>query len=147
MLCLSNKAWRGVVYMANIPRLKAVLTNNAMRSAWIQQIVVVLYIGHIPQTPKVPYCYYELVTIVIRALKINVLSYPWYTVWYTTAVNQSAFSARTTQFIIWINKPMPIHIHPITEMCKGSLNIMAHRLSAAHHGWHHAYTPLPMKHS
>ena len=31
-------------------------------------------------TPKVPYCYYKLVTNVIRAVKINVLSYPWYTV-------------------------------------------------------------------
>ena len=57
------------------------------------------YIGHISQTPEVPYCYYKLVTNVISAEKINVLSYPWKTV-YTTAVTQSAFRARTTQFMI-----------------------------------------------
>ena len=39
-----------------------------------------VYFGHIPQTPEVPYCYYKLVTNVIRAVKIKVLSYPWYTV-------------------------------------------------------------------
>ena len=43
------------------------------------------YIGHIPQTPEVPYCYYKLVTNVIRIVKSICLSYPWYTVWYTTA--------------------------------------------------------------
>jgi hypothetical protein len=48
----------------------------------------------------VPYYYYELVTEVIRAVKTNVLSYPWYTVSYTTAVSQSAFLAGTTQFIM-----------------------------------------------
>jgi phenolic acid decarboxylase len=36
----------------------------------------------IPQTPKVSYCYYQLVTNVIRAVKINVSSYPWYTMIY-----------------------------------------------------------------
>ena len=54
------------------------------------------YISNISQTPEVPYCYYKLVTNVIRALKINVLSYPWY----TTPVSQSAFRARPTQLII-----------------------------------------------
>ena len=53
--------------MANIPRLRAVLRNGAN-------------IGHIPQTPEVPYCYYKLVTNVIRAVKIHVLSYLWYVV-------------------------------------------------------------------
>jgi hypothetical protein len=50
--------------------------------------------------PKVPYCYYKLVTNVIRAVKINVLSDLWYSVWNTTADSQSAFWTRTTQFII-----------------------------------------------
>ena len=31
----------------------------------------------IPQTPGVPHFYYKLVTKVIRAVNINVLSYPW----------------------------------------------------------------------
>ena len=48
--------------MANIPRLRAVLWHDA--------------IGHIPQTPEVPYCYYKLVTNVIRAVKINVFFIP-----------------------------------------------------------------------
>ena len=48
--------------MANIPRLRAVLTHEAMQSAW--------YIGHIPQTPEVPYCYYKRVTNVIRIRKM-----------------------------------------------------------------------------
>jgi hypothetical protein len=39
------------------------------------------YIAHIPQNPEVPYCYYKLVTKVIRAVKRNV---------------------RTTQFIMFI---------------------------------------------
>jgi hypothetical protein len=42
---------------------------------------------------------YKLVTNIIRAVKINVLSYPWYTLCYTMAVSQSAFRVRTTQFI------------------------------------------------
>ena len=58
--------------MANIPRLRAVLTHDATRSAWI------LAIYH--KLPEVPYCYYKLVTNIIRAVKINVLSYLWYTV-------------------------------------------------------------------
>ena len=62
--------------MANIPRLRAVLTHDATRSARTQTLAV--YIGHISQTPKVPYCYYKLVTNVIRAVKRNVSSYPWY---------------------------------------------------------------------
>ena len=43
-----------------------------------------------------------LVTNVIRAVKINVLSYPWYTDWYTTAISQSAFKAQTTQCIMLV---------------------------------------------
>ena len=77
---LSNKARGGVVqYMANIPRLRAVLKHDATRGAWIQPLAVVQYIGHIPQTPEVLYCYYKLVTNVMRAVNINVLLYPWYT--------------------------------------------------------------------
>ena len=59
----------GVCYMANNPRLRAVLIHNAT-----------CYIGPIPQTPEVPYCYYKRVTNVIREVKINVLSYPWYSI-------------------------------------------------------------------
>ena len=66
--------------MANIPQLKAVLMHNATRSARTQHLAVVQYIGHISQTPEVPDCYYKLITNVIRAVKINVLSSPWYTV-------------------------------------------------------------------
>jgi hypothetical protein len=51
------------------------------------------YIDHIPQTPEVPYCYYKLVTNVIRAVKIQYFVIP-------AAVSQSAFRVRTTQFII-----------------------------------------------
>jgi hypothetical protein len=49
--------------------------------------------------PLMPYCYYKLVTNVITAVKIHVLSYLCYMVWYTTAINQSAFRAQTIQFI------------------------------------------------
>ena len=58
--------------MANIPRLRAVLRHNATRG--------------------------KLVINIIRTVKANVMSYLWYTVWYTTAFRQSAFRARTTQF-------------------------------------------------
>ena len=67
-------------------------------NAWRQPLDVV-YRPYITNH-EVPYCYYKLVINVIRAVKIIVLSYPWYTVWYTTAVSQSAFRARTFQFII-----------------------------------------------
>jgi hypothetical protein len=46
--------------MANIPRLRAVLRHYAMR-----------YIGHISQTPEAPYCYYNVVTNVSRAVQIR----------------------------------------------------------------------------
>jgi hypothetical protein len=58
-----------MVHMANIQQLKGVLMHDATQ-----------YIGHISQTPEVPDCYYKLITNVIRAVKINVLSSPWYTV-------------------------------------------------------------------
>jgi hypothetical protein len=58
--------------MANISRLRAVLMHNTTLSAWIPPLP--WYIGHIPQTPEVPYYYYKLVTNVIRAVKIHVLS-------------------------------------------------------------------------
>jgi hypothetical protein len=57
-----------VWYIANIPLLRAVLKLEL----W--------YVGHIIQTPEVNYCYYKLVTNVIRAVTRNVVSYRWYTV-------------------------------------------------------------------
>jgi hypothetical protein len=45
----------------------------------------------------VPYCYYKLVTNVIRAVKIKCCVIP---VVYSLAVSQSAFRAGNTQFII-----------------------------------------------
>jgi hypothetical protein len=65
----------------------------ATRSAWIQPFAVVYW--SYTTNPDVPFCYYKLVTNVIRAVKINILSYRG-----ITAVSQSAFRARTTQFII-----------------------------------------------
>ena len=56
--------------MAYIPLLRTV-GHDATRSARTQPVA--LYIGHISQTPEVPYCYYKLVTNVIRAVKINVV--------------------------------------------------------------------------
>jgi hypothetical protein len=53
----------GVWCMANIPWLRTVLTY-----------------AEIPQITEVSYCYYKLVTNIIGAVKINVLSCPWYTV-------------------------------------------------------------------
>jgi hypothetical protein len=64
--------------MANIPRLRDIFMHDAAQRAWIQPSV--WYIGKIPQTPKVPYYNYKLVTNVIRAVKIHVLSHLWYTV-------------------------------------------------------------------
>ena len=71
--------------MGNTPWLRAVLRHNATRSAWIQPLPVVYWPYRVrvrvnPQTPEVPYCYYKLVTNVIRAVNIHVLSYAWYTV-------------------------------------------------------------------
>ena len=74
---MNTPAREGVVNMINIPWLRAVLMNKAVWSAWIQQCGVPgyspypWYIGNIPQTPEVPYCYYKLVTNVIRAVKIH----------------------------------------------------------------------------
>ena len=79
---------------------------------------------YLPYTtnPEVPYCFYKLVTNIIRAVKIHVLSYPWYTVWYTTAVSQSAFRAQTTQFII---KYITHHARTRWRQNKFSSNIIA----------------------
>jgi hypothetical protein len=76
-LYIINNA-RGVWYMDNIPRLRAVLMLNATRSAWIQSLAVVYW----PYTtnPEVSYYYYKLVTNLIRAVEVTVLSYPWYLV-------------------------------------------------------------------
>jgi hypothetical protein len=60
--------------MANIAWLRAVLKTRCNAECCRSG-----YIGNIPQTPEVPYCYYKRVTNVIRAVKINVLSYQWYT--------------------------------------------------------------------
>ena len=56
-------------YMAVLPRLRAVLRHAAMRSSWIKPLAVV-YWPYITN-PEVPYCYYKLVTNVIRAVKIH----------------------------------------------------------------------------
>jgi hypothetical protein len=88
VLYLSNKA-RGVVVYGQYTTAKG--CSYAQRN---------LPIGHIPLTPEVPYCYSKLVTNIIRAVKINVLSYPWFTVWYTTAVSQSTLRDQATQFRI-----------------------------------------------
>ena len=50
--------------------------------------------ANIPQTPEVPYFYYKLVTNVIRAVKIHVLSYPCYTVRNGLIKPRLAFSSR-----------------------------------------------------
>jgi hypothetical protein len=74
--------------MANIPRLRTVHRRDTMQMAWTQPLAMVYW----QYTIKL-YCYYKLVSNVIRAVKIHVLSYPWYTVSYSTAVSQSAFRA------------------------------------------------------
>jgi hypothetical protein len=42
----------------------------------------------------------------LPTVKTNVLSHLWYNFWYTMAVSQSAFRARTTQFISRTNMPV-----------------------------------------
>ena len=98
---LSNQALWGVVYgqytTAKVCSY-AQCMHNATRSAWLQPLAVVYW----PYTtnPEVPYCFYKLLTKVIRTVKTNVLSYQWYMVWYTTSFSQSAFRAQTAQFIL-----------------------------------------------
>ena len=65
--------------MANIPRLRAVLMYDATWSAWIKPLAVV-YWPYIPNPRGALLLNYKLVTNLIRSVKINVLSYPWYTV-------------------------------------------------------------------
>jgi hypothetical protein len=62
-----NKAIRheGVLCMANIPRLRAVLSQDAMRSAWRQPLAVIYW----PYTTNPRD---TLVTNVIRTVKINI---------------------------------------------------------------------------
>ena len=64
--------------MTNIPRLRAVLTQDNAECLDTALISGILAIYHKP--PEVTYCYYKLVTNVIRAVKIHVLSSPGYTV-------------------------------------------------------------------
>jgi hypothetical protein len=66
--------------MAKIPWLRDVLIHDTMWNAWIQPLAVVYRQYPVPKPPEVPYCYYKLVTMAIRAAKINVLLYPWYMV-------------------------------------------------------------------
>ena len=75
---LSNKG--GAVYGQYT---KAKGCSNARHNAECLDTALVpqpWYIGHISQTPEVPYCDHKLITNIIAALKINVLSYQWYTV-------------------------------------------------------------------
>jgi hypothetical protein len=60
--------------VANILWLRAVLIYNA------ECLDTALSMIYCPYTtnPGVPYCYYKLVTIVIKAVKIKVLSNLWY---------------------------------------------------------------------
>ena len=81
--------------MANIPRLTAVLIHDATQSAWTALSRGILAIYHKP--PEVPYCYYKLANNVIRVLKIMFCHTCGI---YTTAISQSAFRVRTTQFIM-----------------------------------------------
>ena len=50
---------------------------DATRSAWTQPLAVVYWPYCISQTLEEPYCYYKLVTNIIIAVKLNVLSFPW----------------------------------------------------------------------
>jgi hypothetical protein len=63
----SEEMW----YMANVPQLRAVLMHNATRRSWTQPLAVIYW----PYTPHLlgPYCYYKLVTNVIRAVYIRVV--------------------------------------------------------------------------
>jgi hypothetical protein len=54
--------------MANIPGLRAVLLHDLTLSAGYSSC------RNIPQTHKVPYCYYKLVIGVIRAVKTIVIA-------------------------------------------------------------------------
>ena len=92
--------------MANIPRLRAF--TYARRIAECLDTAISRGIYHIPKTT--PYCYYKRVTKVIRAVKINVLSYPWYTVLYTMAVSQSAFRAGTTQWLMLVRSLVSVYV-------------------------------------
>ena len=60
--------------MANIPQLRAVLRIQPL--AWIQPLAVVYWLY--TTNPRGALLTYKLVTNVIREVKINVLSYPWY---------------------------------------------------------------------
>ena len=86
---LSNTAQGGVVYGQYTTAKGCSYAQRNMECLYTALNCGILAIYHKP--PEVPYCYYKLVTNVIRAVKIHVLSYPWC----TTAFNQSAFRART----------------------------------------------------
>ena len=59
--------------MSNIPRLFFNSTQRGVPGYSPQP----WYVGHVPQTPELPYFYEKLVTYVTRAVKINALTYPW----------------------------------------------------------------------
>jgi hypothetical protein len=61
--------------MANIPRLRAVLTHKECLDTALTCGILAIY-----HKPEVPYCYFKLVTNIIRTVKIHVLSYLWYMV-------------------------------------------------------------------
>jgi hypothetical protein len=73
MFYISNKA-RAVVLFGQYTTVRAVLTHN------VECLDTALSRGILAIYHKVPYYYYKLVTNIIRAVKINVLSYLLYTV-------------------------------------------------------------------
>ena len=102
-----------VWYMANIPRLRDVLKQ------YLDTAHDILALYHKPLR-----CLIAIINLlpmyVIRAVKINVLSYTWYMVWYTTSVSQSAFRAWTAQFIIvfiWCVYTITVYFSLHSLMC------------------------------
>ena len=71
---------------------------ECLDTALSRGILVIYY-----KSPEVPYCYYELVTPVIRAVKINVLSYPWYTVYWPYTTPPRALLLNSLSFSILLH--------------------------------------------
>ena len=115
----SNKAQEGVVY----DQFTTTVGRSYARTAWIQPLAVVYwpYILYIDIGPRrAIFCIITWLPNVIRGVKINVLSYPWF----TTSVSQSAFRPRTTQFIL-INNAFQI----IAFFLRSGLQCIFHQAS------------------